>query len=240
MPSPRSMFSDSDPPSKTTDITLPMIPSSPTPRSSRRSSTTDPVFSADELPLEIGSARSTLWSIRPADARLEDRSPNWLYLKELSQAFCLFFLFYSHRAEYVHLCEIFRLGRPATGDETGETPTCKQMDSDLLDPKLTGLRAPQFVGDSCRVRVPGPILKLEEAAEGAHAGWMDSSDCKLISKPRFNWQDGSICGIKAMATYPHHRTMSWTSSLDTFFFSPGIWYSAQVDSSGLASGKGVL
>lgn len=58
-PSPSSMFSDSDPPSKTTDITLPMIPSSPTPSSSRRSSTTDPVSSADELSLVIGS-KSTL------------------------------------------------------------------------------------------------------------------------------------------------------------------------------------
>lgn len=77
-------------------------------------------------------------------------------------------------------------GGPATGDETGETPTCKQMNGNLLDAKLTGLRARQFVGDSRRVRVPGSILKLEEAAEGARVGWMDSSDCKLISKPQFN------------------------------------------------------
>lgn len=83
----------------------------------------------------------------------------------------------------MHLCGIPRLGEwPATGDETGETPTCKQMGSDLLDAKLTGLRAPQFVGDNRRVRVPGSILKLEEAAEGTRAGWMDSSYCKKIKK----------------------------------------------------------
>lgn len=115
-------------------------------------------------------------------------------------------------------------GGPATGDETGETPTCKQMNSDLLDTKLTGLRARQFVGDSRRVRVPGSILKLEEAAEGACAGWMDSSDCKLISKPhaQFNCEF-----FLYKATYPHHRTMSWTSSLDTFFLS--FFFSREFD-----------
>lgn len=77
-------------------------------------------------------------------------------------------------------------GEPATGDETGETSTCRQMNSDLLDTKLAGLRARQSVGDRCRVRVPGSVLKLEEAAEGANASWMDSSDCGMISEPQFN------------------------------------------------------
>lgn len=149
----------------------------------------------------------------------------------------LFFFIDFTFVQGVYICaEFLDRGGPATGDETGETSTCKQMNSDLLDTKLTGLRARQFVGDSRRVRVPGSILKLEEAAEGARAGWMDSSDCKLISKLQFN--------CKFFCIKPHTRTTArfpgWVALTHSFFlFLSGVWYSAQVDSSRPVSGKGV-
>lgn len=73
------------------------------------------------------------------------------------------------------------------------------MGSDLLDAKLTGLRARQFVGDGGRVRVPGSILKLEDAAEGTRVGWIDSSDCGKKKKKRL----ANLGLIDKMEVYSH-------------------------------------